>query len=659
MSLFGCVVVGPPGAGKSTMCAGLCRYHALSKRPVALVNLDPACEGEGLTTFAIDVRDFCSVDRAMAEQGLGANGALLFCMKELEQSTWLRDEVEKLAVDECFPYVIFDLPGQTELFTHDGSLRRILDDLKRTFDARLVAAHLVDVAHCGVPSHYVAACLLSLTAMLRLELPHINVLSKVDLADRYELAMNLEFFKDARELHRIVPFCGANGHPAGVHAPAALVEDATDLFLLHKGGRPMPWDPESDDAARRPRRAFADADERARRAAAGPHEVEEQQDAGPKFDADLLRMYYARLFPYEQMCKWLAYQPHGDASTPVGTGSTLAKRELSLTLADDVYIRYQCFDAKAMKELMTKRQPHKIDIGAVFNASPKDHLSIKNFRPEERELVFDIDLSDYDDACGPAGAASTAGSAESRKLTNEARLAIIKYFSVVGGNENSAKKTDLQAPLHPSLERAYKLLEPLFIKHVIPEDGQKLLASPEHWSKLLATLPEDIADQIAKHWARAGDASTPAQKWDALKGLCASPDRGSSAKKQKRAQVDELWKYEVVFTHCYPRLDENVSKHRNHLLKSPFARTEGGASACPSAKQCAAFDPTAVVTLKDLAKQIDASTEDVPDLEKTDLKHAVRFFERASSTRLKSATRASATKEQQAAMVGDCRRADP
>ena len=135
-------------------------------------------------------------------------------------------------------------------------------------------------------------------------------------------------------------------------------------------------------------------------------EVEEQQqDAGPKFDADLLRMYYARLFPYEQMCKWLAYQPHGDASTPVGTGSTLAKRELSLTLADDVYIRYQCFgDAKAMKELMTKRQPHKIDIGAVFNASPKDHLSIKNFRPEERELVFDIDLSDYDDVRtrGPA-----------------------------------------------------------------------------------------------------------------------------------------------------------------------------------------------------------------------------------------------------------------
>merc|ERR1719424_2216290 len=98
------------------------------------------------------------------------------------------------------------------------------------------------------------------------------------------------------------------------------------------------------------------------------------------------------------MCRWLAYQPHGDGKCPPGTGSVMNRRELSLTLADDVYIRYQCFpDAAGMKALMTKRQPHKIDIGAVFNTSPRDHLTVKNFRPEQRELVFDIDLSDYDD----------------------------------------------------------------------------------------------------------------------------------------------------------------------------------------------------------------------------------------------------------------------
>lgn len=46
-----------------------------------------------------------------------------------------------------------------------------------------------------------------------------------------------------------------------------------------------------------------------------------------------------------------------------------------------------------------KMNPYKIDIGAVFTDKPKDHKKLKasEFKPLERELVFDIDMTDYDE----------------------------------------------------------------------------------------------------------------------------------------------------------------------------------------------------------------------------------------------------------------------
>ena len=50
---------------------------------------------------------------------------------------------------------------------------------------QLVAVHLVDSHHCVDPGKFVSILFTSLSTMVQIELPHINLLSKVDLMEQY------------------------------------------------------------------------------------------------------------------------------------------------------------------------------------------------------------------------------------------------------------------------------------------------------------------------------------------------------------------------------------------------------------------------------------------------------------------------------------------
>ena len=68
--MYGQIVIGPPGSGKSTYCHGMYQFMSAIGRKLCIINLDPAndrlpypCE--------LDIRDYISLEEIMEELDLG------------------------------------------------------------------------------------------------------------------------------------------------------------------------------------------------------------------------------------------------------------------------------------------------------------------------------------------------------------------------------------------------------------------------------------------------------------------------------------------------------------------------------------------------------------------------------------------------------------
>ncbi|KAL2108678.1 hypothetical protein VUR80DRAFT_3516 [Thermomyces stellatus] len=199
---FAQLVLGSPGAGKSTYCDGMHQFLGAIGRACSVVNLDPANERTNYPC-AIDIRDVVKLEEAMADDKLGPNGAMLYALEALENNfEWLEEGLKELGQD----YVLFDCPGQVELYTHHDSLRKIIFKLDK-MGYRLVVVHLSDCICLTQPSLYISNLLLSLRAMLQMDMPHINVLSKIDKISTYDpLPYNLDYYTDVDDLSRLQPY---------------------------------------------------------------------------------------------------------------------------------------------------------------------------------------------------------------------------------------------------------------------------------------------------------------------------------------------------------------------------------------------------------------------------------------------------------------------
>lgn len=113
----------------------------------------------------------------------------------------------------------------------------------------------------------------------------------------------------------------------------------------------------------------------------------------------------------------------------------------------------------------------------------------------------------------------------------------------------------------------------------------------------------DIAGTLREKWAERDN--TPARRWAQLKSAVDSVRSQIKGAIILREKLDKIIPT-IVFALTYPRLDVNVTKGMNHLLKSPFCiHPKTGRVCVPiTYENCDKFDPFAVPTVAELCDEL-------------------------------------------------------
>jgi len=388
------------------------------------------------------------------------------------------------------------------------------------------------------------------------------------------------------------------------------------------------------------------------------------------FSTDLLRIYYDRLFPYLQMFRWLSYKNDPKSSTPGVQKDFFLRREFCFVLEGDIFCRYTCFrDVEEFRTQVIARQPIRMEIGAVYTHPPKNHTTVVGgaYKPVEKELVFDIDMDDYDEirtCCqgskmcpkcwtfmkaaqrvlqrtltedfgfkhllfvysGRRGMHCWVGDKTARQLNNDHRSAVAEYMKMVAGGIGKSRadiKMNGCEELHPSIEAAYRICLKVFKEDPLgPLQGQDILRKGPHLSNILQELTVSEQNFISKYVERHPEA-TSLDIWGMFEKVAL--EREEKAKTFKQRVEMKMFLKDVVLQYTYPRLDINVSKQINHLLKSPFVvHPKTGRVCVPiDPAKMDEFDPTKVPTIGSLVDELNAGA----DVRHTSLREYTHFFE--------------------------------
>ena len=238
-----------------------------------------------------------------------------------------------------------------------------------------------------------------------------------------------------------------------------------------------------------------------------------------------MRAFYQRLVPFRYLFQWLNH-----SASP---SNDFAYREFAFTLPNDAYLRYQSFvSADLLRKQCMQLIPSRFEIGPVYSTNPRDRKTLRKasmFRPISKELVFDVDMTDYDsirtccqgasicgrcwsfitmaikvvDAAlredfgfkhvlwvysGRRGAHAWVCDRRARDMDDAKRRAVAGYLEVLRGGDKGGKKVNVKRPLHPHLDRSLRLLRDHFQADILLD--QDPWRADDRFAALLALLPD-------------------------------------------------------------------------------------------------------------------------------------------------------------------------
>lgn len=186
---------------------------------------------------------------------------------------------------------------------------------------------------------------------------------------------------------------------------------------------------------------------------------------------------------------------------------------------------------------------------------------------------------------------------EARELTPEARRAIADYLSLVKGGDNIVRRVELDPArgLHPMVYKALKVIDENFEDLMV--DKQDFLGN-EHLVQNVVDLACDDKELHRK-----------------LIGLCKMHHKSSTdcwttmvnaSNSYKGRRGYNYFLQEVKLQHCFPRLDTNVTRGMNHLLKLPFCVHPKTGNVCVplDIDTIDKFDLASVPNIKNLSEEI-------------------------------------------------------